>query len=140
MLINIYNSLVIKFSKINIFFFLLLFFFTSFNIKNFNLDASSDALLIEGDKDLEYLREVNDRYNSRDFLFLTYTPTTSFGDDETIINLLFLKSKIEKLEWVENVITIADVPLLKSSDEPLMKRLENFKNLSFPDIDKRSFK
>ena len=137
MLINIYNSLVIKFSKINIFFFLLLFFFTSFNIKNFNLDASSDALLIEGDKDLEYLREVNDRYNSRDFLFLTYTPTTSFGDDETIINLLFLKSKIEKLEWVENVITIADVPLLKSSDKPLMKRLENFKNLSFPDIDKK---
>ena len=83
------------------------------------------------------MREVNDRYNSRDFLFLTYTPTTSFGDDETIINLLF-KIKIEKLEWVENVITIADV-LLKSSDKPLA-RLENFKNLSFQILTKKEFK
>ena len=30
--------------------------------KNFNLDASSDALILEGDKDLKYLREVNERY------------------------------------------------------------------------------
>ena len=27
--------------------------------KNFRLDASSDTLLIEGDPDLKYLREVN---------------------------------------------------------------------------------
>ena len=30
--------------------------------KNFNLDASSDALLLEGDPDLKYLREVNKTY------------------------------------------------------------------------------
>ena len=33
-----------------------------------------------------------------------------FSDEETIINLQLLKSKIEKLTWVESVITIIDVP------------------------------
>ena len=52
--------------------------FLLFISKNFNLDASSDALLLEGDKDLEFLREVNDRYGSRDFLVMTYEPNSSF--------------------------------------------------------------
>ena len=73
--------------------------------------------LLEGDKDLKYLREINERYGSKDFLVLTYSPVSSFEDEETIINLQFLKSKIEKLSWVESVITIIDVPLLKSTDE-----------------------
>ena len=32
--------------------------------KDFRLDASSETLLIEGDPDLEYLREITDRYGS----------------------------------------------------------------------------
>ena len=58
-------------------------------LKNFNLDASSDALILEGDKDLKYLREINERYGSKDFLFLTYAPVSSFEDKETILNLQF---------------------------------------------------
>ena len=85
-------------------------------------DASSDALLLEGDKDLKYLREVNERYGSKDFLVLTYTPVSSFTEKETILNLQLLKSKIEKLTWVDSVITVIDVPLLKSTDENLMDR------------------
>ena len=42
--------------------------------KDFRLDASSETLLIEGDPDLAYLKEVTDRYGSKDFLILTYTP------------------------------------------------------------------
>jgi len=93
-------------------------------------------LLLESDKDLKYLREINERYGSKDYLFLTYTPVTSFTDEETIINIQFLKSKIEKLNWVDSIITIVDVPLLKSTDEPLMERLKNYKTLSYPEIDK----
>ena len=59
--------------------------------KNFNLDASSDALLLEGDEDLKYLREVNNRYGSKDFLFLTYSPLTNFTDEDTIINIQLIK-------------------------------------------------
>ena len=101
------------------------------------MDASSDALLLEGDKDLKYLRQINDRYGAKDFLFLTYTPVSSFVEKETILNIQLLKSKIEKLTWVDSVITIIDVPLLKSTDENLMDRLKNYKNLAHPEIDRK---
>ena len=32
--------------------------------KDFRLDASSDTLLIEGDPDLKYLREITERYGA----------------------------------------------------------------------------
>ena len=54
---------------------------------------------------LKYLREVNETYGSKDFLVLTYTPVSSFTEKETILNLQLLKSKIEKLTWVDSVIT-----------------------------------
>ena len=140
MLSYIYKKLVIDFSKITLIFLAFLIIFAFYHSKNFNLDASSDALLLEGDKDLSYLREINERYGSKDFLVLTYTPITDFTEKETILNLQLLKSKIEKLTWVDSVITLIDVPLLKSTDESLMERLKNYKTLSYPEIDrKRAF-
>ena len=136
MLSNIYKKIVTEFSKITIFFLTILIIFSIYQSKNFNLDASSDALLLEGDPDLKYLREVNQTYGSKDFLVLTYTPISSFTEKETILNLQLLKSKIEKLTWVDSVITIIDVPLLKSTDDGLMERLKNYKTLAYPEIDR----
>ena len=136
----IYKKLVIDFPKITISLIVSIVILSLYQAKNFNLDASSDALLLEGDQDLKYLREINERYKSKDFLVLTYTPVSSFTEKETILNLQLLKSKIEKLTWVDKVITIIDVPLLKSTDESLMDRLKNYKTLAYPEIDtKRGF-
>ena len=136
MLSYIYKKLVIDFSKLTLLIITAIIIFSLYQAKNFNLDASSDALLLEGDKDLKYLREVNERYGSKDFLVLTYAPVASFTKKETILNLQLLKSKIEKLTWVDSVITIIDVPLLKSTDENLMDRLKNYKTLAYPEIDR----
>ena len=137
MFTNIYKKLIIDFSKVTLFLIFLLISFSVYHAKNFNLDASSDALILEGDKDLKYLREINERYGSKDFLVLTYSPVSSFEEKETILNLQLLKSKIEKLSWVDSVITVIDVPLLKSTDESLMERLKNYKTLSHPEIDRK---
>ena len=138
---KIYKTLIIDFSKTSIVLVCLALSFFLYFSKDFKLDASSDSLLLENDKDLKYLREVSERYGSKDFLVLTYTPVLSFTNEETIINLQFLKSKIEKLEWVDSVITVVDVPLFKNSEEPLMDRLKNYKTLAYPEIDKeRGFK
>ncbi len=136
MFANIYKKIIIDFSKLTLLFLTFLILFSLYQSKNFNLDASSDALLLEGDPDLKYLREVNQTYGSKDFLVLTYTPVSKFTDKETILNLQLLKSKIEKLTWVDSVITIIDVPLLKSTDESLMDRLKNYKTLAYPEIDR----
>ena len=133
----IYKKLVIDFPKFTLFLLLSIIIFSFYQAKNFNLDASSDALLLEGDKDLKYLREINERYGSKDFLVLTYAPVSSFIEKETILNLQLLKSKIEKLTWVDSVITVIDVPLLKSTDESLMDRLKNYKTLAYPEIDRK---
>ena len=137
MFANIYKKFIIDFSKITLFFICLVLAISLYYAKNFNLDASSDALILEGDKDLKYLREINERYGAKDFLVLTYSPVSSFEEKETILNLQLLKSKIEKLSWVDSVITIIDVPLLKSTDEGLMERLKNYKTLSHPEIDRK---
>ena len=134
---KIYKNIVIDFSKVTLLLISFALLFSFYHSKNFNLDASSDALLLEGDEDLKYLREINDRYGSKDFLVLTYSPVSSFTEKETILNLQLLKSKIEKLTWVDSVITIIDVPLLKSTDEGLMDRLTNYKTLAYPEIDRK---
>ncbi len=136
MIASIYRRIVVDFSKITLLFIIIVTIFSLYQSKNFNLDASSDALLLEGDPDLKYLREVNETYGFKDFLVLTYTPVSDFTEKETILNLQLLKSKIEKLTWVDNVITLIDVPLLKSTDEGLMERLKNYKTLAYPEIDK----
>ena len=136
MLAGFYKKITTDFSKITLFFLATLIVFSLYQSKNFNLDASSDALLLEGDPDLKYLREVNETYGSNDFLVLTYTPVSSFTEKETVLNLQLLKSKIEKLTWVDNVITVIDVPLLKSTDKGLIERLRNYKTLAYPEIDR----
>ena len=94
MFTSIYKKIVTDFSKITIIFLFLLVIFSLYQSKNFNLDASSDALLLEGDPDLKYLREVNQTYGSKDFFFFFYSPVSSFIENETILNLQLLKSKI----------------------------------------------
>jgi predicted RND superfamily exporter protein len=109
--------------------------------KDFRLDASSETLLIEGDPDLAYLKEVTDRYGSKDFLILTYTPNEGMVSDNSINNLLSLKYKIQSLNWVHSVITLLDIPLLSNSEAPLQERLESFKTLKDEGVDKdRGFK
>jgi predicted RND superfamily exporter protein len=109
--------------------------------KDFRLDASSETLLIEGDPDLAYLKEVTERYGSKDFLILTYTPNEGMVTDSSINNLLSLKYKIQSLNWVYSVVTLLDIPLLNNSDAPLQERLESFKTLKDEDVDRdRGFK
>jgi len=141
MIEKIYKKLVIERPKftLSILIFLLLSF--GYFAKNFQLDASPDTLLLENDPDLKYLREVNAKYSSEEYLVLTYTPKKQLLDTETIENLTRLKNDLANLKWVNNVITILDVPLLKNNDDPLADRIKNFKTLSSEDVDKeRGFK
>ena len=136
MIAQFYQSGVLKNPKLV--FILLIIAILSFGYysKDFRLDASSETLLIEGDPDLAYLKEITERYGSKDFLILTYTPNEGMVTDTSINNLLSLKYKIQSLDWVHSVITLLDIPLLNNSDAPLQERLESFKTLKDENIDK----
>ncbi len=141
MIAHFYQNVILKNPKA--IFVLLVIAILSFGYysKNFKLDASSETLLIDGDPDLTYLKEVSERYGSKEFLILTYTPNEGMITDSSINNLLSLKYKIQSLNWVHSVITLLDIPLLNNSDAPLQERLESFKTLKDEDVDRnRGFK
>jgi len=141
MIAHLYQNIILKNPKA--IFSLLILVILSFGYfsKDFRLDASSETLLIEGDPDLAYLKEVSERYGAKEFLILTYTPNEGMVTDSSINNLLSLKYKIQSLKWVHSVITLLDVPLLNNSDAPLQERLKNFKTLKDEGIDRnRGFK
>ena len=136
MLSNFYQNIILKKPK-SIFILLVITLFSfGYFTKDFRLDASSETLLIEGDPDLEYLQEINKRYGSKEFLVLTYSPNEGMITESSINNLLSLKYKIQSLDWVHNVITLLDIPLLNNSDAALQERLESFKTLKDEDVDK----
>ena len=136
MFAHLYQNIVLK--KPKAIFILLIVALLGFGYfsKNFRLDASSDTLLIEGDPDLKYLREVTERYGAKEFLVLTYTPKEAMTSESSMNNLLSLKYKIQSLDWVHSVITLLDIPLLRSSDQTLTERLKNFSTLKSDGIDK----
>ncbi len=136
MFADFYNNIILKKPKFVFFSLIVLLTFFGYYSKDFRLDASSDTLLIEGDPDLEYLREINDRYGAKEFLVLTYAPKEPITSQTTINNLLSLKYKIQSLDWVHNVVTILDIPLLNNSEAPLQERLKNFVTLKDEKVDK----
>ncbi len=141
MIAHFYQNVILKNPKT--IFVLLIIAILSFGYysKDFRLDASSETLLIEGDPDLAYLKEVSERYGSKEFLILTYTPNEEMATDTSINNLLSLKYKIQSLDWVHSVITLLDIPLLNNSEAPLQERLENFKTLKDEEVNReRGFK
>ena len=141
MLAHIYQNIILKNPKAILVLLIITILSFGYYAKDFRLDASSETLLIDGDPDLAYLKEVSERYGSREFLILTYTPNEGMVTDTSINNLLSLKYKIQSLNWVHSVVTLLDIPLLSNSDSPLQERLESFKTLKDEDVDKdRGFK
>ncbi len=141
MIAQFYQNNILKCPRAVFIILLIALFSFGYFSKDFRLDASSETLLIEGDPDLKYLEEVTERYGSKEFLILTYTPNENMISETSINNLLSLKYKIQSLKWVHSVITLLDIPLLDNSDAPLQERLQNFKTLKDEGINKeRGFK
>jgi len=136
MLANLYQKSITNNPKSILGILVVIFIFSLYFSKDFKLDASSETLLLDGDPDLKYLNEINKRYNSKEFLVLTYSPDEDMISDKSINNLLSLKYKLQSLEWVHSVITILDVPLLNSTDETLSDKLKNFSTLKSDGIDR----
>ena len=141
MIQSVYKNIITNYSKLTLLVLVLILSTFVYFSKDFKLDASSDTLLLENDPDLKYLREVNNRYGSKDFLVLTYTPKDNLLNETTIKNLTNLKNDLSNLNWVNNVLTILDVPLLKNNEDSITERIKNFKTLSSENVDKeRGFK
>ena len=136
MINHLYHNTILKNPRSILIILLIALIGFGYHSKDFRLDASSETLLIEGDPDLKYLKEVTKRYGSKDFLVLTHTPNDGMVTESAINNLLSLKYRLQSLDWVHSVVTLLDIPLLDNSDAPLQERLMNFKTLKDEGVDK----
>ena len=84
---KLYKNIIIEKPRFTFVILLIILLTFGYFTKFFQLDASSDTLLLENDPDLKYLREVSARYGSKDYLVLTYTPEKELLENETIKNL-----------------------------------------------------
>jgi uncharacterized protein len=103
---------------------ILIFSFSVYNAKNFQLDASADSLLLENDPDLNYLRSVNERYSSEEFFVITYSPKKKVNA-ESLKELKKFVDEINNIKWVSKSISVLNAPLFESSDLPLIEKIKN---------------
>ena len=107
--------------------FILLFFgYQSLNLK---LDASSDTLILENDKDLIATREVSDTYSSNEFLIITLSDADGIITTKNIEFIKTLDQKIKQFEWVVSTQSILDAPLLTINNQSLSDLANEIKTL-----------
>jgi predicted RND superfamily exporter protein len=112
----------------------------AFGMTNFKLDASADSLTLEHDTSIDYLREISKRYQSGDFLVLTYAPKADMFSDESINTLKQLRDELASVDGVASVYSMIDVPLLYSPMRPLAEQKESTRTLLTPGVDRAMVK
>jgi uncharacterized protein len=134
---NFINQLYKKFlerPKLILIALILIFSFSIYNAKNFQLDASADSLLLENDPDLNYLRSVNERYSSEEFFVITYSPKKKINE-ESLKELKKFVDEINNIKWVSKSISVLNAPLFESSDLPLIEKIKNIQYIVTPGIE-----
>jgi uncharacterized protein len=101
--------------------------------QNFKLDASADSLLMEGDQELEYSRQINNRYGTRDTVTIAYTPRGELFSPETFTQIGALRDELLALERVESAESLLNVPIF--GDMPLLSLSEDYDTVLTPGLD-----
>ncbi len=108
-----------KYSNISILVLGLLFFIAVFQSQNFQLDASSDTLILDNDKDLKNYRKIINDYSTKDFLLITITSPNKILSRKNIDLIKNLTNDVSKLMFVDSIQSILDAPILKSGNQSL---------------------
>ena len=103
--------------------------FFAVQTKNFKLDASADSLLLEDDKDLKLFRETIERYTTKDFLFVTFTPSDDLFSESVLKKIAQLRDEIKKIELVDSVVSLIDVPLVRQFEGSLSDVADNVRTI-----------
>ncbi|MDP4654665.1 MAG: MMPL family transporter [Porticoccaceae bacterium] len=110
----------------------------AFGLPNFKLDASADSLTLEHDDDLNFFREVIQRYGSDNFLIVTFSPKQGdLFDDENLQLLASLRDELATIKGVESMLSLLDVPLLYSPKISVADLQEDLNTLLSPGVDRQ---
>lgn len=140
-LFQIYDRLILRQPRIALLIILLFALSMALGLPNFKLDASADSLTLENDDDLNFSREVVKRYGSDNFFIVTFSPIN--GDLfslENLNTLAELRDGLSKIEGVEGVLSMLDVPLLYSPKVDISDLTGELNTLMSDTVDKTQAK
>ncbi|MEQ8953093.1 MAG: MMPL family transporter, partial [Gammaproteobacteria bacterium] len=112
---------------------LLLVAFFGWQAQYFRLDASADSLLLENDPDLEFTREVNNRFGVRESVVVAYTPEADLFDRDVLNRLQQLRQDLLAIDRVESVDSILNVPVF--GDTPLTGISDDYQTILDDGVD-----
>ena len=137
MIMRLYDSVILQHPRIVILGLLAIVFFLGYQAKDFRLDASTEMLIIETDKDLRYSRLIKSRYGGHDYLLLTYSPIADLFSDEALKKLTRLRDELKQVKRVSSVVSILDAPLLESPPVPVKELATSIRTLESPTVDQK---
>ena len=126
--------LIVAFPKITLALFTALALFFGYYSTKLEIDASSQTLLLDNDKDLQIWREVSKRYETPNFLVLAYTPAGDLLAPETIRKIAQMDAAFSKLDFVASVTDITNVPLLLNKGSGMSELLKHIPTLTDADV------
>ena len=126
--------LIVAFPKSTLALFTALALFFGYYSAKLEIDASSQTLLLDNDKDLQIWREVSKRYETPNFLVLAYTPAGDLLSAETTAKIREMSARLAQLDFVAGVTDITNVPLLLNRNEGMSELLKHIPTLADADV------
>ncbi len=129
-----YNLVLSNYNNLALFIFLIIIIFFGYSAKDFQLDASSDTLILEQDDDLNTYREVLEDYEASDFLIVTFTEQGRIINQKNLSILRSFIDDVYQYDWVDNVQSIFDAPLLEVNNQSLTDLVDQILTIESPNI------
>ena len=130
-----YSTFVIKNPLIILSSVLLVILIAFQGISNFKLDASSDALVLEGDESLKKYRENEKEFGESSFLIVTFKPEFELFSYQSLNQLSQIEESLSKLDGVDSVLSLLDAPIFFQPKVGLTEVADNLKDLKTEGID-----
>ena len=130
-----YSEIVISKPLIVLFAIFLVLVIASAGITNFKLDASSDALVLEGDVALKKYRENEEEFGDSSFLIVTFEPVNELFSQESLATLAELEESLSLIDGVDSVLSLIDAPIFFQPKVNLSEVADNLKDLSTEGVD-----
>ena len=133
---KLYDTFIFKYPIIVLFILTIFVSTLGYFATKVEIDASAETLLLDDDKDLKFFREVNKTYNNSDFLIVTFSPKSDLLSEESLKDIKNISDEFLKLENVEDITSILNVPLLQSPVRPISDLVAGVDSLETKEFDK----
>jgi predicted RND superfamily exporter protein len=136
MIYNAYRHLVLRHPGVWLILITLISAAAGYQLQGFHLDASSESLVLENDRALDYYRSISKRYGGSDFLVVAYTPKDAeLFSEKALQQLDALHADLKTVEQVDSVYSVLDVPLLFSPPTSFSELAQGYRTLRDDDAD-----